>query len=117
MMNDNMKKVLVALRSGEYKQTKEALQDKAGYCCLGVMCDVYRKETGAELVLSSFGFGTLAGGDLDEQEGVREWVGLVHGEGDSDGNPTLAELNDSEGCTFLQIADFIESEPQGLLVQ
>jgi hypothetical protein len=116
IMNDNMKLVLKALRSGEYKQTKAALQDEDGYCCLGVMCDVYRKETGAELVLSPFGRGTLAGGDLGDQEGVREWVGLVHREGDSEGHPTLAELNDSNNCTFSQIADFIESEPEGLLV-
>ena len=32
-MNDNMKKVVKALRSGEYKQTKETLQDENGYCC------------------------------------------------------------------------------------
>ena len=115
MMNDNMKKVVKALRSGEYKQTRETLQDATGYCCLGVMCDVYRKETGAELLLSS-GLETLAGCTLYAQEGVKEWVGLVRSEGDSYENPTLAELNDDEGYTFSQIADFIESEPEGLLV-
>lgn len=29
-----------ALRSGEYKQTRETLYDGAGYCCLGVLCKV-----------------------------------------------------------------------------
>jgi hypothetical protein len=36
--------------------------------------------------------------------------------GESHSNLTLAELNDDESYTFSQIADFIESEPQGLLV-
>ena len=48
-MNDNMKTVLVALRSGEYEQGKNQLQSEYGYCCLGVMCDVFAKETGRAL--------------------------------------------------------------------
>ena len=48
-MNDNMKLVIKALRSGEYAQTKESLQDDHGYCCLGVMCAVFEKETGRSL--------------------------------------------------------------------
>ena len=62
-MNDNMKKVLVALRSGLYEQTVETLQDENGFCCLGVMCMVYEKETGRELVRDNKGF--IYGGDLD----------------------------------------------------
>jgi hypothetical protein len=115
MMNDNMKMVLKALRSGEYKQTREALQDGGGYCCLGVMCAVFEKETG-ETIRRGPKTGQILGGNLFDQRGVQEWVGLVDSEGDSDGERTLAELNDGEGYTFSQIADFIESEPQGLLV-
>ena len=29
-----------ALRSGNYKQTRERLRDENGYCCLGVVCDI-----------------------------------------------------------------------------
>lgn len=40
-MNPELKqKWLQALRSGQYKQTKERLKGKYGYCCLGVLCDV-----------------------------------------------------------------------------
>ena len=111
-MNDNMKKVGVALRSGLYEQTVEALQDENGFCCLGVMCMVYEKETGIELVRDNKGF--IYGGDLNDQEGVREWVGLVKDSGASKANDSLVHLND-EGHTFAAIADFIESEPRGLL--
>jgi len=34
------KRWIAALDSGDYKQGKGALQTKAGYCCLGVACDV-----------------------------------------------------------------------------
>jgi hypothetical protein len=33
-----------ALLSGEYQQTRQQLFDGDGYCCLGVLCDLYRKE-------------------------------------------------------------------------
>ncbi len=69
-MNDNMRKVLLALRSGEYKQTKEALQDGGGYCCLGVMCAVFEKELGRKLRRVD-GTGHIYGGELDDQEGVQ----------------------------------------------
>jgi hypothetical protein len=120
IMNDNMKKVLKALRSGEYAQTQERLQDEYGYCCLGVMCAVFEKETGrtlARTVLRDDDIERIEGEDLDAQEGVRRWVGLSDAEGGSTNNTSLVQLNDSEGYTFLEIADFIESEPKGLLVQ
>jgi hypothetical protein len=117
-MNDNMKKVVKALRSGEYKQTRETLQDENGYCCLGVMCAVFEKETGRALA-RTFGrddIERIGGEDLDAQEGVQRWVGLHDSEGGNTSIHSLVRLNDSEGYTFLEIADFIESEPEGLLV-
>ena len=115
MMNDNMKLVLKALRSGEYKQTTEALQDENGYCCLGVMCDVFEKETGGRLRKEDK-TGHIYGGELDDQEGVQRWVGLRHHDGTSKNDSSLVSLNDYNGYTFSEIADFIESEPEGLLV-
>ena len=115
MMNDNMKKVVKALRSGEYSQTQETLQDENGYCCLGVMCAVFEKETGRALKRKG-ATAYIYGGDLDAQKGVQEWVGLSSEEGDSEDNTSLIQLNDCNGYTFSQIADFIEREPEGLLV-
>jgi hypothetical protein len=114
-MNDNMKLVLKALRSGKYKQTEEALQDENGYCCLGVMCAVFEEETGRKLLRSDTGH--IYGGELDDQEGVQEWVGLRHCDGTSKNDCPLVTLNDYDGYSFSEIADFIESEPEGLLVQ
>jgi hypothetical protein len=116
-MNDNMRKVLVALRSGEYTQTKGTLEDEHGHCCLGVMCDVYQKDTGISVDCRPNG--SINGGNLSRHLAVREWVGLVsdcgnitHKHRDSS---SLAGLNDN-GSTFTEIADFIELEPKGLLV-
>lgn len=39
-MNNFVKKWLVALKSGQYKQTTGTLKDSDGYCCLGVACEI-----------------------------------------------------------------------------
>jgi hypothetical protein len=44
-MNQEIKlKWLEALRSGQYKQTKYSLKNEKGFCCLGVLCDIYSQE-------------------------------------------------------------------------
>jgi hypothetical protein len=44
-MNPHAKEVwLAALRSDEYAQTTGTLHDSEGFCCLGVLCDLYKKE-------------------------------------------------------------------------
>lgn len=44
-MNKRIKKKwLKALRSGEYTQTRGVLHNDNGFCCLGVLCDIYAKE-------------------------------------------------------------------------
>jgi hypothetical protein len=49
-MNKRIKKLWIkALRSGKYKQARSALRvvenGDTGYCCLGVLCEVYRRST------------------------------------------------------------------------
>lgn len=39
---------LAALRSGEFQQTQQMLKSQQGYCCLGVLCELYRREVGGE---------------------------------------------------------------------
>jgi hypothetical protein len=112
-MNNNMKKVLVALRSGDYKQTKGTLQNLEGHCCLGVMCEVYEKETGNTVKRYE---GMVRDASLVSHPKVKEWVGLVESSGNTSSKGALVFLNDVEGYSFSQIADFIESEPEGLLV-
>lgn len=48
-MNEQIKKQwLRALRNGKYKQTRSNLRTSTGFCCLGVLCDLYAKETNVE---------------------------------------------------------------------
>ena len=96
-----------ALRSCEYQQTKEELRDSNGYCCLGVLTDLYVK-AGNPVESESAGWeGTVWDQDTILAADVRDWAGL------SECNPYLtpalaaAELND-DGYTFAQIADLID---------
>lgn len=124
MNNEIKQRWLSALRSGEYEQAKGALRRaKGGFCCLGVLCDLWLKEKGQEWQTEGFDpvdqvyfdleCPTCEGtGDLLPIE-VQEWAGL------SEMNPTLpahkysqqsiAGLNDS-GWSFGEIANVIEAE-------
>jgi hypothetical protein len=114
---------LKALRSGEYQQGIDFLRTDEGFCCLGVLCDVYDKQNNNTQSLwknyNSEHGKTTDYFYLDEvgvlPEKVREWAGL------NDSSPHvyvkkanggincigLTVLND-EGKDFNQIADVIE---------
>ena len=102
-MNPQIKQKWVdALRSGEYQQTQRYLHKKDGFCCLGVLCDLYGKENNVEWTPSGFN-NAYAFQDKESHppSSVMEWAGV----GDEIG--TLGELND-KGSTFNEIADLIE---------
>lgn len=125
MLNENARAWVAALRSGKYKQGKGELRTKEdSYCCLGVACDLYQKahpETQRwikeEWVQGQQWLFEGKSGLLPAS--VKEWLGLRTDEGAFyDGTPylshkTLTGANDT-GDTFEQIADLIESEPDGL---
>jgi hypothetical protein len=119
-MNEQVKQQWIeALRSGEYSQTQEQLKDHHGYCCLGVLCDLYSRANENGLWIEEenlFHFETFEG----EYEytilpvSVSEWAGL----GGVD-NPVveygeekvaISDLNDKEQLTFNQIAAIIENQ-------
>lgn len=112
-MNENATKWVEVLRSGEYKQARLSLRVGDRFCCLGVLCDLYRKETGdGEWVDDDFMLGDRSS-TCHPPGKVSRWVGLTvsyAGFGESD---ALTDRNDN-GTTFAQIADIIESEPEGL---
>jgi hypothetical protein len=115
MLNENAKKWVAALRSGEYKQTRGQLvnDEGTGHCCLGVACEVFLKEPCHTLNDSWRERGALYGA----AEPVRLWLGLRDEGGDFDtGGSSLAVENDT-GKSFAEIADLIESEPPGLFVE
>lgn len=109
-MNQQVKeKWLSALRSGDYKQTQGFLRKEDGFCCLGVLCDLYGKEHNVEWDL-------VEDGDRDYYEfqdktatlplPVVEWAG-VGSPNPSICGRSLADRNDG-GSTFNEIADLIE---------
>lgn len=104
-----------ALRSGEYSQTRGFLRTSDGFCCLGVLCDLYSKETGTKwgeyqgkFTNSSFigEFATLPT-EVVEWSGIGEqnpYVCLNFSEGHY---LILSAMNDS-GVEFPEIADTIQ---------
>lgn len=108
---------LEALRSGEYVQGKQALRsaepEGARYCCLGVLSEVAAK---AGLIERDTAGGGVNGG----HRGYKTTADTYY----SDTMPSvemnqlfrlnsatagaLAGMNDSEGKTFLEIADWVE---------
>ncbi len=104
-MTDPVELWIAALESGEYKQAQGRLRTNEGYCCLGVLCDVAKRQG----VIRAYS----AGGDYLPQS-VKRWVGLnsVMGSYGSIGSLTLD--NDVRGKSFTEIAAIIRSRPEGL---
>ncbi|HEV2376204.1 MAG TPA: hypothetical protein VGS19_29045 [Streptosporangiaceae bacterium] len=106
-----------ALRSGEYKQTKGTLRGETpegdeGYCCLGVLTDLYVKAGNPEAFELQDGDCSVAGvWDCDIlTDQVKKWAGLTSADPElhfSGGSAPAAELND-DGTTFAEIADLID---------
>ena len=119
----NRGKLVAALRSGEYQQCRGLLKTKLGHCCLGVGCEIFANEVGGEFLINQNNIFTFFIG-LNKNHvylpsEVMDYFGFRTNDGawgsDSE-NQSLANLNDN-GATFLEIADIIEAEPEGLCVK
>jgi len=112
-----------ALRSGKYQQGKDFLRREGNYCCLGVLCDLYDRETSGPGWDEHCGSGgdDYLGSDTSLPGEVTRWAGLI---GSSDVNHRgeysvnlrhhgyrtyLSSIND-EGASFNEIADLIEQQ-------
>ncbi len=116
-MNKNAKKWVKALRSGEYKQIKGTLQNKNGYCCLGVACDLYEKETGRKLSRNKKGFFTLRVLDNTFYP-VRKWLNLKTPEGLYGNNQEQClTIQNDHGYSFEKIANIIEKNKDSLFIK
>lgn len=101
-----------ALRSGKYKQTRDVLQNKDGYCCLGVLCDISPTKIPKIINYDLFINGYLLG----DQRSIKDWAGVKTDSG-LIGKPTnsismneldsLVVMNDN-GFSFDEIADIIQ---------
>lgn len=123
-MNPDIKKQWVeALRSGEYKQGRNALRTGDDYCCLGVLTDLAVRAGIGSWSKVSFAtysiFEFVETGDLEELKwggvlppAVCIWAGI-----EQTSNPTLTDegyqatvLNDVDRWDFNKIADAIEAK-------
>lgn len=126
------------LRSGEFAQGHGQLRSSdGGYCCLGVLtvsCEGvvaekqnYEQNDGTMVASYFFTDGSTEDGVLrhygaSTPVNVMDAVGLRVASGqygtpdpeDEFSRPSLWNLNDVKRITFLEIADVIESEPEGM---
>lgn len=115
-----IKEWVAELRSGKYQQGKRLLRSADDeYCCLGVLCELAVKHgvigPAEQKNEYSYGYGPNSEwfGALPPK--VAGWAGLRHSNGSYYGGNggSLTDLNDG-GTSFAEIADVIESEPEGL---
>ena len=114
-MNKKVKQLwLEALRSGEYKQGETQLRKGNKYCCLGVLCDIYRKNFGGKWdKTGAFEDSYTYTAESFLPEGVRRWSGLNAIDPDIE-DIALSTLNDGGvpdcpiSLTFDEIADLIQ---------
>lgn len=108
-MNQQIKeRWMSALVSGEYKQGKGFLHQQHKFCCLGVLCDLYLKETEKSWVYDD----SDGSYSIDEEFGtlpdeVMKWAELTDRNPSIRGIADLATLNDI-GHTFENIAQHIQ---------
>lgn len=101
---------LAALRSGDYIQGHGRLREGNTFCCLGVLCDLYAKETGVEWQKEESGHCAFDHASF-LPNCVMHWAGLE----DHDPIPklggascTLSYFNDVRRAGFNEIADHVE---------
>lgn len=120
-MNENAQRWVEALRSGDFDQATGSLRDVDSFCCLGVACELYRREAKKGRWKEDPEIGTRyfhdESGDFADDVLpvlVQRWLGLRCNDGAySGGEHSLAELNDN-GHPFDYIADVIADEPADL---
>lgn len=111
-MNQEVKKLWIsALRSGEYEQGQKMLRNGDKFCCLGVLCDLYQKETGQGEWKSDFGQyfqdGLENTSSTHLTPGVMSWAGL-HDLSPSYGEGVRLSACNDQGKDFQYIAARIE---------
>lgn len=110
-MNPNIEQWVEALRSGQYTQTLTRLRYKDTYCCLGVACDLYNKDTQKGIWLKrtvnqdvyTFNIGSKIV-EYVLPIPVREWLGI------SSQHARIYGFMNDTGRDFDQIANRIEED-------
>ena len=102
-----------ALRSGDYKQGMGRLCIMDNYCCIGVLTDVIDKqfpdilETDWEVRRNGYGEMLIVCDGIERSTRLppelRNKIELNYGD-----QSNLIRMNDGAGCSFNEIADYIE---------
>ncbi len=100
----DIRKWVKALRSGKYSQTKEVLENKEGYCCLGVACDIFIEKK----YINKGTLGVIVGVLPNDQELSPEWLNGINDDFHDLTELYLTNLNDTLNYTFDEIADCLE---------
>ena len=110
-LNRVAKKWVEALRSGKYKRGEGKLREGDYFCCLGVLTDIAVQEG----VIQQFPDKCYLPLELKAWSGLNDTAGTYYRESRDDlsGLDSLASQND-HGKSFAEIADIIESMPEGL---
>jgi hypothetical protein len=120
-MDKKIKKMWAsALRSGDYKKGLEALHPKKNsFCALGVLCDLYMKDTGKGAWILDEDTGAFAFKSGNKVDGmnpppaVLKWAGIKKIESAhlmyKDQPHSIVELNDETKMPFKKLADLIET--------
>lgn len=94
----DIKKWVAALRGGEYKQTRQRLQDDKGYCCLGVACELFIPP-GKRWIERDTKF--FLGDGPRDQEWAPDWLKEINGDFRRKTGASLIALNDDGAPTTL----------------
>jgi hypothetical protein len=124
MMNSKIKEAWVnALRSGKYEQGSDRLRGVDGFCCLGVLCDIYAQEHNTEWEfrgneetnLQPMDYWYYGGESEFLPKSVMDWAELkinnpqLFVDDEEEESFYVSHLNDN-GYTFTTIADLIEAQ-------
>lgn len=110
--NQNVQKWIDGLTSGEFSQGFGKLQTEDGFCCLGVACAVYERETGERLKRTVHGtFRVNEDREYALHHKVVEWLGLENTDPwvpqqERDTTIALSTMND-RNTPFSEIAEQI----------
>lgn len=105
-MNPDVKsKWIAALTSGEFQQGRTVLRStKNEYCCLGVLCELHRRDTDGIAWTPETTNYKYHGCKGIPPDSVFDWAGLTTGSGN-----TFIRKNDVDNATFAEIAEYIGS--------
>lgn len=129
MRADVMEKWTAELESGKYRKTTGFLRKgEKSRCCLGVLCDIYKEETGKGEWVKDKNFEFKVGPDGTSNDSylpyeVQTWAGMVSDNGEMFDHPVLvdgwdyqnlSEINDETKASFKKIAEIIRKNVEVL---